>query len=102
MSSNFRSIYLVLFLLVSCGGSKSDVNDPILSNSGNVNNTNNTSTTTTTNTNTSSTSATQSYTFNNDLVWSDEFDQLYIHWSNNCHQDLVFSALNNVWTESVV
>ena len=75
MSSNFRLIYLVLFLLVSCGGSKSDVNDPILSNSGNLNNTNNTSTTTTTNTNTSSTSATQSYTFNNDLVWSDEFDQ---------------------------
>ncbi len=35
-------------------------------------------------------------------LWSDEFDQLYIHWSNNCHQDLVFSALNNVWTESVV
>ena len=61
MSSNFRLIYLVLFLLVSCGGSKSDVNDPILSNSGNLNNTNNTSTTTTTNTNTSSTSATQSY-----------------------------------------
>ena len=75
MSSNFRLIYLVMFLLVACGGSKSDVNDPILSNSGNVNNTNNTSTTTTTNTNTSSTSATQSYTFNNDLVWSDEFDQ---------------------------
>ena len=67
--------YIYVFLLVSCGGSKSDVNDPILSNSGNLNNTNNTSTTTTTNTNTSSTSTTQSYTFNNDLVWSDEFDQ---------------------------
>ena len=34
-------------------------------------------------------------------LWSDEFDQLYIHWSNNFHKDLVFSELNNVWTESI-
>ena len=34
-------------------------------------------------------------------LWSDEFDQLYIHWNNNFHNDLVFSELNNVWTESI-
>ncbi len=34
-------------------------------------------------------------------LWSDEFDQLYIHWSNNFHKDLVFSRINNVWTESI-
>ncbi len=34
-------------------------------------------------------------------LWSDEFDQLYIHWNNNFHKDLVFSELNNVWTESI-
>ena len=75
MSSNFHLLHLILLLLVSCGGSKSDVNDPILSNSGNLNNTN----TTVTNNNSSNANTTntttQSYTFNNDLVWSDEFDQ---------------------------
>ena len=62
MSPYFKLISLLLLLLISCGGSKSDVNDTILSNSGNYNNSipNN---------------PTQSYSFNNELVWSDEFDQ---------------------------
>ena len=34
-------------------------------------------------------------------LWSDDFDQLYIHWSNNFHKNLVFSELNNVWTEGL-
>jgi len=77
MRSNFYIIYSILFLLISCGGSKSDINDPILSNTNNTNtgNTNNTNTGNTNNTNTGNTNTTQSYTFNNELVWSDEFDQ---------------------------
>ena len=43
--------------------------------------------------------------FTSDLLvpelWSDEFDQLYIHWNNNFHRDLVFSDLNSVWTEVI-
>ena len=62
MNSYFRFLSFLVLLLISCGGSKSDVNDPTLSNSGNYNNS-------TPNT------PTQSYTFNNELVWSDEFDQ---------------------------
>ena len=34
-------------------------------------------------------------------IWSDEFDQLYIHWNNNFHKDLVYSDLNSVWTEVI-
>ncbi|WP_148201824.1 hypothetical protein [Synechococcus sp. CC9311] len=34
-------------------------------------------------------------------LWSDEFDQLYIHWNNNFHENLVFSELNSVWTEEI-
>ena len=34
-------------------------------------------------------------------LWSDEFDQLYIHWNNNFHKDLVFSDLNSVWSEVI-
>ncbi len=34
-------------------------------------------------------------------LWSDEFDQLYIHWNNNFHENLVFSELNSVWTEGI-
>ena len=62
MNSYLQFISFLVLLLISCGGSKSDVNDPTLSNSGNYNNS-------TPNT------PTQSYTFNNELVWSDEFDQ---------------------------
>ena len=69
MSPNFRLISFFLLLLISCGGSKSDINDPLLSN-------NNNSTTNTGNkTNTTSTTPSQSYVFNNELVWADEFDQ---------------------------
>ena len=62
MSPYFQLISLLLLLLISCGGSTSDVNDTTLSNSGNYNNS-------------TPNNPTQSYTFNNELVWSDEFDQ---------------------------
>ena len=62
MNASFRLISLLLLLLISCGGSTSDVNDTILSNSGNYNNS-------------TPNNPTQSYSFNNELVWSDEFDQ---------------------------
>ena len=62
MSTYFQLISLLLLLLISCGGSTSDVNDTSLSNSGNYNNS-------------IPNTPTQSYTFNNELVWSDEFDQ---------------------------
>ena len=62
MNTYFQLISLLLLLLISCGGSISDVNDTTLSNSGNYNNS-------------TPNNPTQSYTFNNELVWSDEFDQ---------------------------
>tara|TARA_X000000950_G_scaffold23317_1_gene25062 strand:- start:2898 stop:3824 length:927 start_codon:yes stop_codon:yes gene_type:complete len=62
MNTYFQLISLLLLLLISCGGSTSDVNDTTLSNSGNYNNP-------------TPNNPTQSYTFNNELVWSDEFDQ---------------------------
>ena len=62
MNTYFQLISLLLLLLISCGGSTSDVNDTTLSNSGNYNNS-------------TQNIPTQSYTFNNELVWSDEFDQ---------------------------
>ena len=69
MSPNFRLISFFLLLLISCGGSKSDINDPILSNN------NNSNTNTGNNTNTNSTTPSQAYVFNNELVWADEFDE---------------------------
>ena len=66
MSPYFKLISLLLLFLISCGGSKSDVNDTILTNSGNYNNLT---------TNTIPNNPSQSYSFNNELVWSDEFDQ---------------------------
>ena len=66
MSPYFQLISLLLLLLISCGGSTSDVNDTTLSNSGNYNNST---------INTTPNNPTQSYSFNNELVWSDEFDQ---------------------------
>ena len=62
MNTYFQLISLLLLLLISCGGSTSDVNDTTLSNFGNYNNS-------------TPNNPTQSYTFNNELVWSDEFDQ---------------------------
>ena len=62
MNTYFQLISLLLLLLISCGGSTSDVNDTTLSNSGNYNNL-------------TPNNPTQSYTFNDELVWSDEFDQ---------------------------
>ena len=62
MNTYFQLISLLLLILISCGGSTSDVNDTTLSNSGNYNNS-------------TPNNPTQSYTFNDELVWSDEFDQ---------------------------
>ena len=67
MNTYFQLISLLLLLLISCGGSTSDINDTTLSNSGNYNNS--------TPNNTTPNNPTQSYSFNNELVWSDEFDQ---------------------------
>ena len=66
MNAYFQLISLLLLLLISCGGSTSDVNDTTLSNSGNYNNST---------INTTPNNPTQSYSFNNELVWSDEFEQ---------------------------
>ena len=59
-------IFLLLFMLtlISCAGSKSDTNDPILNNSNNITNVNSNN----------ASNQTQAYTFKNELVWSDEFD----------------------------
>ena len=76
MNSYLQFISFLVLLLISCGGSKSDVNDPILSNSGNYNNSNtNLNTNTSNNSSTTPTTPSQSYTFNNELVWADEFDE---------------------------
>jgi beta-glucanase (GH16 family) len=76
MNSYLQFISFLVLLLISCGGSKSDVNDPTLSNSGNYNNSNtNLNTNSGNNTNTTPTTPSQSYTFNNELVWADEFDE---------------------------
>ena len=43
--------------------------------------------------------------FSSDLavpdLWSDDFEQLYIHWHNNFHKNLTFSNSNDVWMESI-
>ena len=59
-------IFFLLFMLIliSCAGSKSDTNDPILNNSNNITNVNSNN----------ASNQTQAYTFKNELVWSDEFD----------------------------
>ena len=76
MNSYLQFISFLVLLLISCGGSKSDVNDPTLSSSGNYNNSNtNLNTNTGNNTNTAPITPPQSYTFNNELVWADEFDE---------------------------
>ena len=36
------------------------------------------------------------------VLWSDDFDRLCVHWNNNFHNNLVFSELNNVWTDAIV
>lgn len=42
--------------------------------------------------------------FNPDLsipnLWSEEFDQLYIHWRNNFHANLFYSSPQNIWVEN--
>tara|TARA_B100000989_G_scaffold259162_1_gene209245 strand:+ start:721 stop:1851 length:1131 start_codon:yes stop_codon:yes gene_type:complete len=67
MKAYLNSIFFILFLLISCGGSKSDVSDSYLSVSANQNS----------NINQGNTLSNQtlSYSFANELVWSDEFDE---------------------------
>ena len=72
MKSYILSILFFLLLLISCGGSKSDINDSSLS--GNYNqNTNNNQVNNTQGNNSSN--QTPTYSFGNELVWSDEFDE---------------------------
>ena len=82
MNTYLQTLIFVSLAFISCSGSKSDVNDPILNNSNNsgsvsnnssANNNNNT-----TNNNTNTTTPTNQYTFNNELVWSDEFDDIFL------------------------
>ena len=74
MKTYFNSFFIALSLLISCGGSKSDVNDSLMS--GNVNQTSNLNQGSTNNQGNNSSNLTNiSYSFNNELVWSDEFDE---------------------------
>ena len=74
MKTYFNSFFLALSLLISCGGSKSDVNDSLMS--GNVSQTSNLNQgNTNIQGNNSSNQTNTSYSFNNELVWSDEFDE---------------------------
>ena len=74
MKTYFNSFFLALSLLISCGGSKSDVNDSLMS--GNVSQTSNLNQGNTNfQGNNSSNQTNTSYSFNNELVWSDEFDE---------------------------
>ena len=74
MKAYLNSIFFTLFLLISCGGSKSDIDDPSLT--GNVTQTSNlTQGSNTTQGSNSSNQTTTTYTYGNDLVWSDEFDE---------------------------
>ena len=74
MKTYFNSFFLALSLLISCGGSKSDVNDSLMS--GNVSQTSNLDQgNTNIQGNNSSNQTNISYSFNNELVWSDEFDE---------------------------
>ena len=67
MKAYFNSVFFVLFLLISCGGSKSDVSDSYLSGSVEQN----------ANSNPGNNPFNQSptYSFGNELIWSDEFDE---------------------------
>ena len=73
MKSYLTSIFFFLLLLISCGGSKTNLNDSLLT--GTVNQNNNTTQVNTNNQGNSSTIQTPSYSFGNELVWSDEFDE---------------------------
>ena len=73
MKSYLTSIFFFLLLLISCGGSKTNLNDSLLT--GTVNQNNTTTQVNTNNQGNSSTIQTPSYSFGNELVWSDEFDE---------------------------
>jgi beta-glucanase (GH16 family) len=74
MKTYFNSVFFALFLLISCGGSKSDINDSYLSGSINQNtNLNQGSNNNQGNNNSNQTNP--SYSFGNELIWSDEFDE---------------------------
>jgi beta-glucanase (GH16 family) len=74
MKAYFNYVFFVLFLLISCGGSKSDVNDSYLSGSINQNTNLNQGSNNNQGNNTSN-QTNPSYTFGNELIWSDEFDE---------------------------
>ena len=71
MKSYLTSVFFFLLLLISCGGSKTNLNDSLLTGAGNQNTT--TTQVSTNNQGNTSTIQTPSYSFGNELVWSDEF-----------------------------
>ena len=73
MKSYLTSVFFFLSLLISCGGSKTNLNDSLLTGAVNQNNT--TNQVSTNNQGNTSTTQTPSYSFGNELVWSDEFDE---------------------------
>ena len=73
MKTYFFSILFLLLLMISCGGSKSDIDDFTLSGSTNQNNNFNQGNTNTQGNNLSN--QTSAYSFGNELVWNDEFDE---------------------------
>ena len=72
MKSYLLSLFFFLLLLISCGGSKSDLNDSSLSENYNQNTNNNQVNNTQGN---NSSNQTPPYSFGNELVWSDEYDE---------------------------
>ena len=80
MNTYLHTFVFISLAFISCSGSKSDVNDPILNNSNNNGSvSNNSSNNNNTNTNNNAnTTPTNQYTFNNELVWSDEFDDIFL------------------------
>ena len=74
MKTYLNSIFFALFILISCGGSKTDVNDSYLSGSVNQD-TNLNQGGNNTQGNNSSDQTALSYSFGNELIWSDEFDE---------------------------
>jgi beta-glucanase (GH16 family) len=73
MKSYLTSVFFFLLLLISCGGSKTNLNDSLLTGSINQNNSN--IQVSTSNQSNSQTIQAPAYSFGNELVWSDEFDE---------------------------
>ena len=73
MNTYLNSVFFILFVLISCSGSKSDVNEPYFSSS--VDQNSDLETISNNIQGNNLTNQTSAYTFGNDLVWSDEFNE---------------------------